>query len=143
MEELLNKSFNTVISDIKQTWKDFSMSSEHIKVLSESVSLLKISGYLDSDTVEQLEESFHNEIVSGARFFVVDVSSLDYISSAGLGLILGLLSEAKEKGGELVIVGMTSKIARKFDLLGFSHLLSMLPDVQQGIDKLSQKIQTV
>ena len=53
---------------------------------------------------------------------ILDCSQLQYISSSGLRLFLGLLKTAKPKGSHVYITGLNSDLKQVFDITGFTSL---------------------
>jgi anti-anti-sigma factor len=62
----------------------------------------------------------------GAKTLVLDFDGLEYISSAGIGVLLGIRETLSQTGGRLQIVNMPSHIRRIFDVLGFSKVITIV-----------------
>ncbi|MBN2355333.1 STAS domain-containing protein, partial [candidate division KSB1 bacterium] len=58
-------------------------------------------------------------IDEGRVNILVDFQELNYISSAGLGVFMGFIEDIRSKNGDIKMCGMSPKIFRVFDLLGF------------------------
>ncbi len=56
---------------------------------------------------------------------ILDCSRLEYISSSGLRLFLGLLKTAKSKGSNVSITGLSDDLRHVFDEIGFSALFNI------------------
>ncbi len=98
---------------------------------SEQMSTLKIGGFLDAHTAPALEEAIQRLVDEGRFNIVVDFKDLSYISSAGLGVFMGFIEEIRGKNGDIKMCGMSPKIYRVFDLLGF-------PTIYQIFDQLDE-----
>jgi anti-sigma B factor antagonist len=113
---------------------DFSISHEAI---GGDVDLLKVSGFLDAHTFEQLEEEINN-LFSQNRFkLIVDLASVGYISSAGAGVFIAALSESEENGGKIVLLNPTKGVLDVFDLLGLTKIFSVANDQQSAVAAFS------
>jgi len=109
---------------------DFSISRE---TLPNDIELVKVSGFLDAHTFEQLEEAL-NELFSQGRYrIIVDLTNVDYISSAGAGVFIAALSETQEKGGQIVLLNPTKGVLDVFDLLGLTQIFSVVKDRQEAV----------
>ena len=115
-------------------WKKFELETIPIKAETLSIQKVRISGYLDSSTFPQLQEHLDNLLKQGNHYYLLDLENLDYISSAGLGVLMGILREVREKEGDLKIINMSEKIARVFDLLGFSRLMKVYPSESEALE---------
>ena len=59
---------------------------------------------------------------SAGHDIVLDCTALDYISSSGLRLFLGVLKNAKPKGSHVYITGMNADLRNVFTMTGFINL---------------------
>jgi anti-sigma B factor antagonist len=94
---------------------------------------VKIDGYLDSSTFPRLQDQLNQLIEEKQYNFLLDLQDLDYISSAGLGVLMGILREVRNMGGDLKIINMSEKIERVFNLLGFSRLMRIYSKEEEAL----------
>lgn len=80
-------------------------------------------GRLDTITSPDLEAKI-NEAVGDAAKLTLDLGSLDYISSAGLRILLGA-AQAMDGKGEMVVCNLTQSVREVFDLTGFSNMFNI------------------
>lgn len=121
-------------------WKKFDLSTTHIQRGEVEVAKIKIDGYLDSSTFPRLQEYLSSLVAQGQYRLLLDLSDLDYISSAGLGVLMGMLREVRDKGGDLKIVNMSEKIERVFNLLGFSRILRLYSAEERAVDDFTKGV---
>ena len=90
---------------------------------------LKVSGRLDTMTAPELE-SVIKESIDGAEALVLDFEDLEYISSAGLRVVLG----ARKAMGDsaFCVRNLCSDVREIFDITGFSGMLHQV-EVQSGL----------
>lgn len=86
-----------------------------IEIKQSGANLIEISGRLDASQVEKAQE-YLNKIEGSCT---VDFTGLEYISSAGLGVLLATLKRLSEGGHSLKLTGMT-KLVR--DVFRYSRL---------------------
>lgn len=79
-----------------------------------------LEGRLDTITAPDLEGKI-NEAVEDADKLILDLAKLEYISSAGLRVLLGAM-QAMEGKGDMVVRNLTRSVREVFDLIGFSNL---------------------
>jgi anti-sigma B factor antagonist len=87
-----------------------------------AVVVFHLGGHLDAQTVRDLEVHFKENTQNGRYKWLIDLSSLDYISSAGLGSFVGVLSELRAKGGDIFFYGLSPKMQKIFKVLGFTRI---------------------
>lgn len=90
-----------------------------------SVTIVRLQGHLDAETVKQLATYHTAEKAKGSLKWVVDMSTLDYISSAGLGFFMGILSEMRNKGGDVVFFGLSPRVLKIFNVLGVAQMFEI------------------
>lgn len=93
---------------------------------SNSVVLIKLIGYLDAETSPKFDGVITDLMKQNKYKMIVNFGKLDYISSAGLGVLMGKIGEIRNKGGDIIISSLTPKIFRVFRLLGFSKLFKIV-----------------
>jgi anti-sigma B factor antagonist len=92
------------------------------------VSILRVSGYVDTTTSPELERRLQALLREKRYHIVVDLSRVEYISSAGWGIFISEIREIREKGGDLKLAGMIPDVREVFDLLEFENILQSYSD---------------
>lgn len=92
-----------------------------------------VAGQLDAHTASDLETALHQIIAGGDVRLVVDFTSLDYISSAGLGVFMVFIEQVRTAGGDIKLAAMQPKVHMVFDLLGFHVLFEIYPSVDEAV----------
>jgi anti-sigma B factor antagonist len=110
---------------------DFSISRES---LAGGIELIKVSGFLDAHTFEQLEETVNGIFAASKYKIIVDLTHVDYISSAGAGVFIASLSESEENGGKIVLLNPTKGVLDVFDLLGLTQIFVVVNDRQEAVN---------
>lgn len=96
--------------------------------------VVKVTGRLDSFTSPKLAEELA-KINDQNRFkIILDFTNLDFISSAGLRVLIANLKNCKRYNrGELVIAGLTPEIQSVFELAGFHRIFKIFHDVLSAV----------
>lgn len=84
---------------------------------------LAVEGRLDTTTAPQLEAELKQEL-GGVENLKLDFAKLDYLSSAGLRVLLSA-QKVMNKQGEMVIRNVNETIAEIFEITGFSDILTI------------------
>ncbi len=100
------------------------------------VTVIRVEGSMDATTVVEFDAEWKKALEEGADKLVVEMSGLEYISSAGLRGILMLAKTAKVKGAGLAFAGMRDMVSDMFKLSGFLTILSVHPDVASAASHL-------
>ena len=88
--------------------------------------ILGLEGRLDAASAKILEDKVLALIDEGETRFVVDLSRLDYVSSAGLRVFLLASKRLNPSGGKLVLCSLQEPVKQVFDIVGFFSILSIL-----------------
>ncbi|MGE5178286.1 MAG: STAS domain-containing protein [Bacteroidota bacterium] len=102
-------------------------------VSNRGVSVLRVSGYVDTTTSPELERRMQALLRDKRYHIVVDLSRVEYISSAGWGIFISEIREIREHGGDLKLAGMIADVREVFDLLEFENILQAFPDADLAV----------
>ena len=91
---------------------------------SNDIHIVAITGSLDSTTSPEAQKSL-SAVLAGAKKVALDFSQLDYISSAGLRVLLGAAKQLRASGGTLGLFGLNPSVREVFEISGFSSILSV------------------
>ena len=83
---------------------------------------LEITGRLDTTTAPNLETVI-NELSEGTKELVFDMSELEYISSAGIRVLLGVYKKMKSNQGIMRIEKANDMVLEVFEMTGLSQML--------------------
>ena len=86
---------------------------------------ITLRGYLDAHTVSDFETFMDKAIEQGTLRYLMDLSDLNYISSAGIGAIMGLTQRLRRSSGEVILLRPTEKVFRILDKLGFTKIFRL------------------
>lgn len=101
------------------------------------VAVLSLEGRLDSNTSEAFEQRVMGKIDAGSRQLVIDFSELEYISSAGLRVLLMAAKQLKGVGGAFALCGLKEHIREVFEISGFLPILTVVDDLDAAINAVS------
>ena len=101
----------------------------------ENTAVIYPRGHLDAHNVERFEKEILKLIGSNNVNVVVNCKELNYISSAGMGIIMGYLDEIREKGGDIKLCCVSERVYEIFDLVGFTEIYEFLEDEDTAIAK--------
>ncbi len=82
-----------------------------------------VSGRFDAQTFGQVEEQLKAWLDGGESRLVGDFTNLEYISSAGLRVLLKITKNLAEKGGRMALCGLKDHIKQVFEITGFSKII--------------------
>jgi anti-anti-sigma factor len=102
--------------------------------------LLTLEGRLDNDTAADLELAMQDQLDAGAAGFVLDLAGLQYVSSAGLQVLLAMAQKTNGKGG-LRLAGLQPSVRQVFDAAGATPLLAIFADRAAALGGSARKVE--
>jgi len=107
--------------------KEFEVTREQVSRGGAAVTVFRLQGYLDAHTSPRFEKALQETLEGGGLHLVVDCELLEYISSAGLGILIDAYRTVQGREGALRVSGMAPAISEIFDILGFSKVIASYP----------------
>lgn len=99
----------------------------------DTVCILSLSGRLDANSSEEFQEKLVQIIEGGTNNLVLDCQNLDYISSAGLRVVLVALKKLKQTEGKVVLCSLQDYIREVFEVAKFDAFLPIVPTVEEAL----------
>lgn len=85
---------------------------------------LEIEGRIDTTTAPALEVELKHSVTSEVKNLILDFAKVEYISSAGLRVLLAA-QKVMKKQGSMVVKNVNDVIMEVFDVTGFSDILTI------------------
>ncbi len=96
--------------------------------------LFTAEGRIDSFTAPKLAESIDTSVKNGRFNLVLDLSKVEYVSSAGLRVMIDVQKTCKQNNrGELVLVGVPKRIYETLELAGFIPLFKFFDSITSAV----------
>ena len=102
----------------------------------ENLIIVSIEGEIDAATGPKLA-SFFNDQLSKTKNLIADFSKVEFISSAGIRVLLGTVKEARRIGGDLRLAIVREQAYKVFKMSGFIRILKIYPDLEAAIKSYS------
>lgn len=94
---------------------------------------LSIGGEVDASSSIHLEEGLKNAMAASKKI-IVDLSELEYISSAGLGVFMSIIQDLENEGIQFVVYNMLPKVNEVFEILGLNQLIKIVEDKEAALE---------
>ncbi len=122
-----NKFMKILINDIQGGILEIRQEKSAGKVI------IHLSGRLDSNTSSQLEKVTLSLIESGEKLLIIDFQELEYLSSAGLRVLLITLKKITKQKGELIICNLREFIYEVFKISGFTSIFNIAESLEAAL----------
>ena len=96
--------------------------------------LVAVKGRVDSSTAQRLSDTLDGIINDGRHKIVLDLSGLEYMSSAGFRALISAQRNCKRYNrGEVILVMVPQNILSALELAGFTTLFSLFDDLTSAV----------
>jgi len=86
--------------------------------------------------LSEMEAHVNSLIHEGVRKLVIDLTQVEFVDSAGLGVIMRAFGDLEQAGGQLRIAGPNEQVQRLFDITHTGAILSVDPDLVTSVRKM-------
>ena len=101
------------------------------------VSIIRVSGKIDAISVMAFDSAVKSVSGQGAKKILLDLSSLVYINSGGLRVILATAKVQKNSDGSFALSGLSPEVNKILTLAGLNTILSIFPSEADAIARLT------
>jgi len=114
------------------------MPGSKIRQVEPNLTVVELSGHLNlGNELMTLESALKKLIEDGARKLVIDVTKLDYIDSAGIGMLVGCNGQMDRAGGKMRVCGAHNTVARAFEVVHMDRIMALDADTDTAVKNLS------
>ncbi|MEM7330706.1 MAG: STAS domain-containing protein [Chloroflexota bacterium] len=98
------------------------------------VSVVKLNEKIDAVSAPQIKEKFNEMISDGVYQFVLDLSQVPFMDSAGLAALVSLLKQARQENGDVKLVAPQNESAmRILKLTKFDRVFDMANTAESAV----------
>jgi len=102
------------------------------------VSVVSPVGSVDAITAPELSEYLQGLVDGGHTRLVVDMTGIDYTSSAGLRVFLGMVKETRAAGGDIRLASTQPAVYKVLELSGFTSILKTFNDTPAAVASFAE-----
>ena len=98
---------------------------------------IAIKGRLDADSSPEAEQVVKDVLKGQTSRLLFDLGNLEYLSSAGLRVLLSAAKEMRRKEGKIVLCALNEFVKEIFEVSGFQSLIPIAETVEAGKEVIS------
>ena len=98
------------------------------------VHIFSLNGRFDAHSAGEVEDELNLAISQGARKLLIDMDGTEYISSAGLRVLLAIAKKLKKEDGQIKLCRLQPYVKEVFDVAGFTQIFKIYNTYQEGIN---------
>ncbi len=97
------------------------------------VVVIAVSGEITFENSDQFRDKIDQLCEQGRYRMIIDLAGLQYMSSAGMGVLVHGLKRARAKNGDLRLINLSEKMRRVFLITQFTHHFMVLPNLEEAV----------
>ena len=101
------------------------------------VLIITIDGRLDAANAPVAEEEIKKALAGEQNRLLFDLSSLEYLSSGGLRVILGAAKEIRRRDGKVALAALKEYVYEFFEVSGFTAMIPIKDTVEEGLKEIA------
>lgn len=99
--------------------------------------IIRVQGRLDAASSPQLEKQINSIIETGHFKLILNFSGVEYLSSAGMRLMLSISKKLKHLEGKVVACNINDEVMSVIKMAGFQHVLEIYPTEEESINHVT------
>ena len=99
--------------------------------------VLSLQGEVDVSNSDLVKNAAVSLLADNVQRLVIDLSGTEYLDSAGLGILVGLLKRVNESARSLVIAGARPQVKRVFEITRLNGVFTMCDDVASALQEVA------
>ena len=110
---------------------------EIMQRVEDGITVVQPDGRIDTQSAEELDQVLQTAVAGGHNRIVVDMSKVEYISSAGLRSLAAVLVKCRDEGGEMKVAALNERVTRVFNIIGFDLPMSVTDTPEAALAEFS------
>ncbi len=102
--------------------------------------VIEVRGVLDAESADDLEKALTTIVEKGLWRVIVDLSGVNYISSAGWGIFTGQIKEVRGRGGDIKLAAMQPGVREVFELLELDYFIQSFDTVDEAQERFLRRL---
>jgi anti-sigma B factor antagonist len=104
----------------------------------QAVTVVELAGDLDANTASEVQQKVISLATPSSKI-LLDLHGVEYMSSAGLRMLLSLYRHVTASDGQVVLVGLAPRIYKTMSITGFLNFFTTCETLESGLAVLQQK----
>jgi stage II sporulation protein AA (anti-sigma F factor antagonist) len=127
-----------LVNFLKKDARNMQVSSRRV----EGVLLLHLEGQINGNNATSLEQELKASIEQERHGIALDFTEVDYISSAGLRVVLWLSKQLlqRDRSGALALYGLRENVMGIFEMCGFTDILTIVESQEEALEKIKSAL---
>jgi anti-anti-sigma factor len=100
----------------------------------DGVAILDLPARIDASAEQTLNEAYDEAVASSPTRIVLNFAGVDYLSSTGIALIVGILARSRKEGRQITAAGLSDHYREIFEITRLADFMKIFPDETAAIN---------
>ncbi len=101
--------------------------------------IIDLAGDVTTFAEEAINEAYQHASSDGARNIIFNFREDDYINSAGIAILIGLVTEARKRDQRLLMTGLSGHFQKIFRMVGLTQYADLYPTVEEALASIAER----
>ena len=106
------------------------------KIIDSNIYVIGTGDTLDNNNAFEMVQIITNAHANGFKFVLIDMSKLEFLSSAGVGSILGTVENFRENNGDIILCDVPDPIVHILNILDLEDYFTIKSNIQNVINEI-------
>ena len=102
-----------------------------------NATIIDLAGDVTTFAEEAINQAYHTASDNGAANIIFNFRENDYINSAGIAILIGVVTEARKRDQRLLITGLSAHFQKIFRMVGLTQYADLYPSVEEALASLN------
>ncbi|HEY1016243.1 MAG TPA: STAS domain-containing protein [Herpetosiphonaceae bacterium] len=102
--------------------------------------LIDLEGDVTTFAEDAITGAYQKVTSEGAKYIVINSRQSDYINSAGIAILIGVVTEVNRQGQKLAISGLSAHFQKIFRMVGLAQYADIYADEEEAVAALKKKL---
>jgi len=115
--------------------------SEEIQVtirFEKGATIIDLAGDVTTFAEEAIDKAYQTASSDGAHNIIFNFRQNDYINSAGIAILIGIVTEARKRDQRLLMTGLSNHFQKIFRMVGLTQYADLYPTLEEALDALEK-----
>lgn len=100
--------------------------------------IIDLAGDVTTFAEDAINQAYQNASADGAHNIVFKFRETDYINSAGIAILIGILTEARKRDQRLIMTGLSSHFQKIFRMVGLTQYADLYPSLEEALASIEE-----
>jgi len=102
--------------------------------------IIKLAGDVTTFAEEAINEAYHHASSDGAHNIIFNFREDDYINSAGIAILIGIVTEARKRDQRLLMTGLSSHFQKIFRMVGLTQYADLYLTLEEALASIESTL---